>query len=133
MELYQLRSFVTVAEEGHLTRAAKRLFLSQPAVSAHIKALEEELGLVLFTRTPQGMQLTQEGQALKRQAEQALAAIDDVSRQAQSLRTELSGVMTIGLHTDPAFLRIDQFFSIMSEHYPNPIPSLPPVINAVFA
>ena len=74
--------------------------------------------LVLFTRPPQGMQLTQEGQTLKSQAEEALAAIDDLSRQAQSLRTELSGVMTIGLHTDPAFLRIDQFFSFMARALP---------------
>ena len=61
MELYHLRTFVTVAEEGHLTRASERLFTSQPAVSAHIKALEEELGVTLFDRTPRGMQLTPAG------------------------------------------------------------------------
>ncbi len=42
MELYQLKTFVTVADEGHLTRASERLHASQPAVSAHIKSLEEE-------------------------------------------------------------------------------------------
>jgi len=62
MELYQLKTFVTVAEEGHLTRAAERLFTSQPAISAHIKSLEEELGVTLFHRTPKGMQLTTEGE-----------------------------------------------------------------------
>ena len=45
MELYHLKTFITVAEEGHLTRAAQRLNTSQPAVSAHIKNLEEELGI----------------------------------------------------------------------------------------
>ncbi|MES9912641.1 MAG: LysR family transcriptional regulator, partial [Candidatus Sedimenticola sp. 4PFRAG1] len=54
MELYQLKTFVKVADEGHLTRAAEQLFTSQPAISAHIKALEEELGVVLFQRTPKG-------------------------------------------------------------------------------
>ena len=47
MELYQLRTFVAVAREGHLTRAADRLHLSQPSISAHIKTLEKEIGLNL--------------------------------------------------------------------------------------
>ena len=58
MELYQLRTFAAVAEESHLTRAAERLHLSQPAVSGHIKALEGELGVRLFDRAPTGMELT---------------------------------------------------------------------------
>lgn len=58
MEIYQLRTFVTIAKEGSITRASELLFLSQPAVSAHIKAMEDELGLVLFERTPRGMSLT---------------------------------------------------------------------------
>ncbi len=69
MELYQLRSFITVAGENHLTRAAQKLNTSQPAVSAHIKALEEEFGFSLFVRTPKGMQLTPGGQALCTKAE----------------------------------------------------------------
>ena len=48
-----------------MTRAAHQLYISQPAVSAHIKALEEELGVTLFARTPQGMTLTKEGHVLK--------------------------------------------------------------------
>jgi DNA-binding transcriptional LysR family regulator len=58
MEFYQLRSFVAVAEAGHLTRAAEKLHVSQPAVSAQIKALEDELELALFERTSSGMVLT---------------------------------------------------------------------------
>ena len=73
-----MRTFVTVAEEGHLTRAAGRLFTSQPAISAHIKALEEELGVPLFVRTPKGMQLTKEGELLKAQAEKALDTIKEM-------------------------------------------------------
>ncbi|HEY1407941.1 MAG TPA: LysR family transcriptional regulator, partial [Promineifilum sp.] len=61
MEIYQLRTFVTVARESSITRAWELLFLSQPAVSAHIKAMEDELGLVLFDRTPRGMGLTSHG------------------------------------------------------------------------
>ncbi len=51
MEFHQLTSFVTVARTGNLTRAAAELNTTPPAVSTHIRQLEEELGLVLFTRT----------------------------------------------------------------------------------
>jgi DNA-binding transcriptional LysR family regulator len=118
MELYQLRSFVTVAHEGHLTRAAKRLYISQPAVSAHIKSLEEELGVALFTRTPQGMQLTKEGQVLRIQAEKSLSTVNELFQQAKSLQDDLAEVMKIGLNTDPSFLKIGDFFSVMTENYP---------------
>ena len=52
MDILRLRSFVMVARLGHLTRAAERLFLTQPAVTAHIKAIEQELGVTLFDRAP---------------------------------------------------------------------------------
>ena len=81
MELYHLRTFVTVAEEGHLTRASERLFTSQPAVSAHIKALEEELGVTLFERTPRGMQLTPAGDRLLATARTTLASTNDIYTQ----------------------------------------------------
>lgn len=118
MELYHLRSFVAVANEGHLTRAAKRLYISQPAVSAHIKALEEELGVTLFARTPQGMQLTKEGLLLKTQAEKSLSTVNELFQQAKRLQDDLTEVVKIGLHTDPNFLRIGDFFSVMTEKYP---------------
>ncbi|MFD2448247.1 LysR family transcriptional regulator [Vogesella fluminis] len=54
MEIYQLRTFVTVAQQGHLTQAAELLHLSQPAVTAQIKAIEEEVGMPLFERTAGG-------------------------------------------------------------------------------
>ena len=58
MDIYQLRTFVTVARERSITRSSEVLHLSQPAVSAHIKALEDTLGLALFERTPRGKSLT---------------------------------------------------------------------------
>jgi DNA-binding transcriptional LysR family regulator len=54
MEIYQLRAFLAVARHGHLTRAAEQMHISQSAVSKQIKALEDELGVVLFARTSSG-------------------------------------------------------------------------------
>lgn len=117
MELYQLKTFVTVAEEGHLTRASERLHASQPAVSAHIKALEEEFGVSLFVRTPRGMQLTREGEVLRGQAEKALSTIEEIHQKAGMLKDEPAGTIRLGLHIDPRFLRIDRFLSHMQKHF----------------
>ena len=118
MELYQLRTFVAVAEEGHLTRAAEKLFISQPAVSAHVKALEEELGVVLFLRSARGMQLTREGAALKAQAEAALKSVGELLSQARALRADLTGVLRIALNTDPDLLRMRQLVDALRLAHP---------------
>ncbi len=118
MEYYQIRTFIAVAEENHLTRAAKRLNTSQPAVSAHIKALEEELSVTLFKRTPKGMVLTTEGYALKGPAEKILAAFNELKNDAQQFQNELSGDVNIGLNSDPDFLKTGELFTIMNNDYP---------------
>jgi len=76
MELYLLRTFVTVAEQGHLTKAATLLHVTQPAVSGQVKALEESVGLKLFERSPTGVRLTKAGEALLPKAK----AIEDAIR-----------------------------------------------------
>lgn len=98
MELYQLRTFVAVAEEGHLTRAAKRIHTSQSAVSGQIKSLEEELGVSLFARSPRGMVLTDSGRMLLDNARQALNAADSLANTARTLRTKLNGLVKVGLN-----------------------------------
>lgn len=103
MDIHELRSFIAVAAAGSITRASEQLCLSQPAVSAHIKALEEELGLVLFRRNPRGMGLTDDGARLLAQAEAILAAHRDFLAGAQRLRGRLSGPLRIagGGNSDP--------------------------------
>jgi len=106
MELYQLRTFVTVADEGNLSRAALRLHASQPAVSAHIKALEEELGVALFIRTAKGMDLTPQGRRLTETAREALTRTQALLDQARGLRGAVVGEVHLGRNTDPTFLRL---------------------------
>ena len=72
MELRQLRYFVAVAEEGNISRAAKKIFLTQPALSRQIKALEEEIGQCLLERQAHSIRLTPAGQDLLREARELL-------------------------------------------------------------
>lgn len=76
MSLTQLRYFVAVAEEGTVTGAAARCFVSQPPMSRQLKALEDELSVRLFDRTPRGMSLSTEGERLLSHARQILALVD---------------------------------------------------------
>ena len=118
MELHHLRTFVAVAEEGHLTRAAERLFTSQPAISAHIKALEEELDVALFERTPRGMQLTAAGGLLLDDARRTLAAAGELLQRARGLHDQLIGSVRIGLNNDAGFLRLPQLQVWLQARHP---------------
>ncbi|PTD95178.1 LysR family transcriptional regulator [Pseudothauera lacus] len=119
MELYHLRTFVAVAEEGNLTRASERLFTSQPAVSAHIKALEEALGVALFDRTPKGMRLTSIGEDLLPRARHTLAAAGAFVEHARSLSGEIAGSVRIGLNSDARFLRVAALQTGLAARHPH--------------
>ena len=118
MELYQLRSFVAVAEAGHLTRAAEKLHVSQPAVSAQIKALEDELELLLFERTSSGMVLTAAGHRLLGDAEKVLAAAQLLRNEAKALKGQVAGKARVGTMSDPGFIRVGEFLNLTVERYP---------------
>lgn len=119
MELYQLRTFVTVADTRNLTQAAERLFTSQPAVSAHIKALEEELDIKLFDRTPKGMRLTDNGYTLREKAQLVLNASNDLKLKAQTLQGILTGQAKIGLNTDAEYLMLAKWHHLLISQYTN--------------
>jgi len=119
MELYQLKSFVTVADTGNLTQAAERLYTSQPAVSAHIKALEEQLEIKLFDRTPKGMRLTDNGITLREKAQLVLNASNDLKLKAQTLQGILTSQAKIGLNTDAEYLQLAKWHRKLISQYPS--------------
>jgi len=118
MELYQLRTFITVAETGNLTKASERLFTSQPAVSAHIKALEEELEIKLFKRTSKGMCLTTDGEVLRDKAQLVLNASNDLKLKARTLQGVLTGQAKLGLNADAEYLRLAKWHNSLMAQYP---------------
>jgi DNA-binding transcriptional LysR family regulator len=119
MELYQLRTFAMVADEGNLTRASKRLHTSQPAVSAHIKALEDELGISLFIRTPKGMVLTADGVKLREHAGSILGSVAEMEREAGRMRGVLRGTLRIGINSEPGMLQVAELFAEMRTQHPD--------------
>lgn len=97
MDAVQLKSFVAVAHEGNLTQTAKRLFLSQPAVSAQIKALEEYVGTPLFRSTGKGMVLTRAGEILLPEAESLLQYKHKLEYFAKTLAGDYSEETSLGI------------------------------------
>jgi DNA-binding transcriptional LysR family regulator len=118
MELYQLRGFVAVAETGHLTRAAERLHLSQPALSAQIKALEDELGVQLFDRGPAGMTLTVAGRKLLPEAAKVLADAASLHGKARAMEGEVAGHVRVGTLSDPEFIRLADVLAQATARFP---------------
>ena len=111
MEFAALKAFVAVAETGSFSVAAERLFLSQPAVSKRIAALESELDARLFDRIGRTVTLTEGGVALLPRAQKLLMELEDSIRAISSLSGEVRGTLRfatshhIGLHRLPPTLK----------------------------
>lgn len=111
MELNNLKAFIAVAETTSFSQAAEQLFLTQPAVSKRIAALEEELANPLFDRIGRQVSLTEAGRALLPRALSILEQIDDSRRAISNLSGRVAGRLVlgtshhIGLHRLPPVLR----------------------------
>ncbi|GAB0104100.1 LysR family transcriptional regulator [Nocardia sp. JMUB6875] len=119
MELRHLASFVTVAEELHFGRAARRLHIVQPAVSQRIKALENEFGLRLFDRTAAGVGLTPAGHRLLEQARVVLGAADQFTNLAEELahRENMQSHLRIGT-AEGMTTRLEHILALLHDQAP---------------
>jgi DNA-binding transcriptional LysR family regulator len=114
MELYQLKTFLVIARTGNLTRAATELHASQPTVSGQLKALEEELNVVLFERTPRGMVLTEAGQRLRDKAQEVTDSVAEFTLLAASLTQNSPLCCKVGVNTTATALRIAELVGVLA-------------------
>jgi DNA-binding transcriptional LysR family regulator len=94
--LAQIEGFVEVARSQKLGQAARELFITQPALTARIQRLEQDLGVPLFVRTPTGMRLTDPGRTFLPWAVRALDAVDEGRRHVEDLARGGAGELAIG-------------------------------------
>src|SRR4029078_5207953 len=92
----QVQGFIEVARTGNVSRAAEALYVTQPALTARIQALEKELGEILFRRTGRGVRLTDAGRVFLPNAERAVQAIDDGRQALTDLRSASAGRLALG-------------------------------------
>ncbi|MFD7699134.1 LysR family transcriptional regulator [Streptomyces caelestis] len=101
VHLRDLRYFLAVAEELHFTRAAERLYVSQPALSKQVRALERQLGVELFRRDRRGVALTPAGTALLPHARRVLAAWEEGAAAVERARAAQHSTLVVGMSTSP--------------------------------
>jgi DNA-binding transcriptional LysR family regulator len=118
MELRHLRAFLTLAEELHFGRAARRLHVVQSAVSQTIRALEEEVGAPLFLRVPRKLALTQAGSELLPYAHRALAELDEGAKAARGAASGDCGQLSIALGPLAALTSIPRRLAAFQRHAP---------------
>ncbi len=111
MDIQNLSAFISVSEQRSFSKAAEHLFITQPAVSKRISALESELSIRLFDRIGRQVQLTEAGHALLPSALRILAELEESKRAIGNLNEKVSGKLSIatshhiGLHRLPPVLR----------------------------
>jgi DNA-binding transcriptional LysR family regulator len=114
----QLHYFVVIADEGQMTRAAKRLDVAQPALSQAIAQLEAEVGVKLLERHARGVTLTAAGAAFYEKAKRADEAAEDAARTARSLARGQDGTIEFGFVGSPPGLDSPQALEAFGRAYP---------------
>ena len=114
----QLLTWVAVAEAGNISRAARQLNLSQPAVSAQLKSLQAWFGGAIYRRQGQGVALTEAGLALLVHARRVRAAVQDASLLRDAFRGLDAGTLRLGASTTPASYLLPPIVAAFRQAYP---------------
>ena len=123
MNFDQLKTFLWVAKLGGIRRAANEMSLSQPAISARISALEDELGVSLFERQKTGVVLTKEGLLLRTHAEKIESYLEQAKAELTP-NSEIKGIIRIGVAETIAQSWLSIFLTSIRKTYPKLIVEL---------
>ncbi len=119
MQIKQLEYFVAVSEQLNFTKAAKQFYISQTAVTLQIKALEDELGVQLFTRTNRHVELTPAGKTFLEDAKAILKRTSDAMHRAKQASTIITGHINIGFIKGYEKTNLSDILADFHEKYPN--------------
>jgi len=118
MTLVQLRHFISLAQTGSFSKSASALFLTQPALSRSIQALEGELGQTLFDRVGRHSELTPFGREAVERARELVLAADDLRGSGRLAGTEQEGVLRIGMGSGPGAMLMTPLLLTMAQERP---------------
>jgi DNA-binding transcriptional LysR family regulator len=116
--LGELKYFIAVAEELHFGRAARRLHISQPPLTQHIKKLEVQLGALLFERTKRSVKLTEAGSALLQDARRIVADCDRLGQVVAVVSQGETGFLRSGFIDSAAFTRLRALMKVLNDRLP---------------
>lgn len=117
--LSQYKIFYEVAKAGNISKAAKELYISQPAISKAIGKLEDSLGLALFTRSSRGVQLTAEGEILFGHAREAFEALDRGEQELRRIQEFDIGHLRIGVSNTLCKYILLPYLKTFIDQYPH--------------
>src|ERR1700726_1266388 len=112
-----LQTFLVVAEAGQISEAARRLHLSQPAVTGQIRRLEADLETTLFIRSAQGVSLTPRGGHLRERLQDVFAELEQILRELDQTR-EVTGIVTLAASTTLARYFVPRIFLRFHQYHP---------------
>jgi len=119
MDLRKLRYFITVAEEGHIGRAATALNISQPPLTRQIHQLEDELGVALFNRTPKGMEITEAGKIFLEESKNIFALVEQATERTQRAGTGKLGRLDVAIFGSGILDTIPRILLSFRQDYPD--------------
>lgn len=118
MQLKQLEVFLQVARQRSFSKAAEALYLTQPTVSAHVAALEDELGTQLVVRSTKELRLTAGGRVLSRYAAEILGLCQRAAQDVRTATSSIAGTLSIAASTVPSQYLLPQVLPLLRQRYP---------------